>query len=120
MIRRRALTKRAQFLTVYKSGKAWVDELIVIKALPNELEFSRFGFSIAKEIGKAVKRNRLRRLLKEIVRLTPIKPGWDIVFIARPGAVNADYHTLRKSTGKLLSRAQLLMNRNEKVHAESD
>ena len=53
-------------MTVYKSGKAWVDGLIVIKTLPNKLEFSRYGFSVAKEIGKAVVRNRVRRLLKEI------------------------------------------------------
>jgi ribonuclease P protein component len=52
MARKWALTKRAQYLTVYKSGKAWVDNFIVIKALPNELEFSRYGFSVAKEIGR--------------------------------------------------------------------
>lgn len=120
MVRKWALTKRAQYLAVYKSGKAWVDEYIVIRALPNKLGFSRFGFSVAKEIGKAVARNRVRRLLKEVVRLTQIKPGWDIVFIARPSAVNADYHKLRKSTAELLSRAHLLMNGNEKIHAESD
>ncbi len=120
MARKWALTKRGQYLTVYKSGKAWVDDLIVIKALPNELEFSRSGFSVAKEIGKAVVRNRVRRLLKEIARVTPVKSGWDMVFIARPGAANADYHKLKKSTDKLLSRAHLLINRDETVHAGVD
>jgi len=94
-------------LTVYKSGKAWVDNFIVIKALPNELEFSRYGFSVAKEVGKAVVRNRVRRLLKEIARLTSVKPGWDIVFIARPAAATTDYHQLKKSMEKLLLRAHL-------------
>lgn len=95
-------------MTVYKSGKAWVDNLIVIKTLPNELEFSRYGFSAAKEIGKAVVRNRVRRLLKEIARVTNVKPGWDIVFIARPTAAVADYHQLKKSMEKLLLRAHLI------------
>ena len=116
MAKKRALTKRAQYSTVYKSGKAWVDDLMVIKALPNELEFSRCGFSVAKDIGKAVVRNRVRRLLKEIIRVTPVKSGWDIVFIARPGAANADYHQLKKSMAKLLSRAHLT-NRDETVRA---
>jgi ribonuclease P protein component len=107
MARKWALTKRAQYLTVYKSGKAWVDGFIVVKALPNGLEFSRYGFSVAKEIGKAVVRNRVRRLFKEIVSLTNIKPGWDIVFIARSSAANADYHQLKKSMEKLLFRAHL-------------
>ena len=116
MARKWALTKRAQYLAVYKSGKAWVDELIVIKVLPNELEFSRYGFSVAKEIGKAVVRNRVRRLLKEIVRVISVQSGWDMVFIARPGSVNADYHELKKSMTKLLSRANLI-NRDETVRA---
>jgi ribonuclease P protein component len=107
MAKKWALTKRAQYLNVYKSGRAWVDSFIVIKALPNELEFSRFGFSVTKEIGKAVVRNRVRRLLKEIASLANIKPGWDIVFIARPNTANADYHQLKKSMGKLLFQARL-------------
>jgi ribonuclease P protein component len=107
-----ALTKRAQYLTVYKSGKAWVDSLIVIKVLPNELGFSRYGFSVSKEVGKAVVRNHVRRLLKEIARLTNVKPGLDIVFIARPNAATADYHQLKKSMEKLLRQAHLV-DRNE-------
>lgn len=116
MARSWALTKRAQYLAVYKSGKAWVDELIVIKALPNGLEFSRYGFSVAREVGKAVVRNRVRRLLKEIARVTLLKSGWDIVFIARPSSAKADYHELKKSMAKLLSRAHLI-NRDETVRA---
>jgi ribonuclease P protein component len=119
MVRKWALTKRAQYLTVYKSGKAWVDNLIVIKALPNGLEFSRYGLSVTKEIGKAVVRNRVRRLLKEIASLANIKPGWDIVFIARPNAANADYNQLKKSMEKLLFRAHLT-NKDETLSVGVD
>jgi len=103
-------------LTVYESGRAWVNNLLVLKALPNECDFSRYGFSVTKNIGKAVVRNRIRRLLKEISRAAPVKPGWDIVFIARPEAVAADYHELRKSVETLLLRANLI-NRDEAVRA---
>jgi ribonuclease P protein component len=116
MTKKWALTKRAQYLTVYKSGKAWVNNLIVMKALPNECEFSRYGFSVTRNIGKAVVRNRIRRLLREISRMTPVKPGWDIVFIARPEAVAADYHELKKSVEMLLRRAHLI-NKDEAVRA---
>ena len=115
MARKPALTRRAQYLAVYKSGKAWGDNLVQAKALPNGLESSRFGFSATKTLGKAVVRNRVRRLLKEILRLTPVRVGWDIVFIPRPSAAAADYHQLRTSVHRLLARGNLLRDNNEIV-----
>jgi len=79
-----------------------------MKAMPNGLSLSRYGFSVTKKVGKAVQRNRLKRLLREIMKLQSLRPGWDIVFIARPVAVNTDYHELERAVTKLLARAQLL------------
>ncbi len=103
-----ALTKRAQYVLVYQQGKTWVNSLVVMKALPNGLSSSRYGFSVTKKVGKAVRRNRLKRLLREIMRLQPLKPGWDIVFLVRSVAVNADYHQLEEAVTRLLTQAQLL------------
>jgi ribonuclease P protein component len=113
MTKTRALTKRAQYREVYTRGIARSDEFVMIKALANHLEYSRYGFSVNKPLGKAVLRNHIKRLLKEIARIMSIRSGWDIVFIARHGVVEADYYQLRQSVEKLLFRSGLLMTKNE-------
>lgn len=104
----RFLTSRAQYALVYQEGKVWASNLLVMKAMPNCIGLSRYGFSVTKKIGKAVQRNRVKRLLREIMRAQPLRPGWDIVFIARPSAVDIGYHELRNAVSGLLDRAQLL------------
>jgi ribonuclease P protein component len=115
-----ALTKKAQYDSVYKSGKARSDFLIVVKILPNKLDFSRYGFSVSKNVGNAVKRNYVRRILKEIARSSPIKPGFDIVFIARRGAGNSKFHQIREAVNGLLQKSDLLNKENEMVGIKTD
>lgn len=113
------LKGRRQYLVVYERGKRWWDKLVVMRALANGLDVSRFGFSVGKEVGKAVIRNRVRRWLREIARKAKVSPGWDIVFIARREAGEADYHQLKGTVEKLLARAKL-GGRDETVSVEVD
>jgi len=118
MQRETYLTKPKQYALVYSEGKSWVNSLLVMKTLPNGLGLSRCGFSISKRVGKAVVRNKVKRVLREILRLTPLEPGWDIIFIARPRAASTGYANLKKSVDGLLFQARLLAKENERVCSE--
>ena len=112
------LSKPQQYASVYSKGSSWTSSLVVMKVLPNGLTLSRYGFSVSKRVGKAVKRNRVKRLLRELLRIMPLKSGWDIIFIARPAAATTDYASLKRTIEGLLSRASLLETGEERGFME--
>ena len=102
----KSLKKNKDFKGVYTKGKSYATYNLVIYSLPNRLGYNRVGFSISKRIGKAVQRNRIRRRLKEIIRLEKnLKKGYDLVFIARKAVIKRDYHQLVNDVRKLLKKA---------------
>lgn len=108
MQRRFRLTGDKRFSQLHEEGRSIANQLLVIRILPNGLDRSRFGFLVNKRIGNAVVRNRVKRRLREVVRLTPVKTGWDAIFIARRGTAKAEYHQLKQATHDLLRRTRII------------
>ncbi|GAB4437995.1 MAG: hypothetical protein Kow0031_19840 [Anaerolineae bacterium] len=64
---------------------------------------------VSKKLGKAVRRNKIKRRIREATRLRfeHISPGYDLVFIARQRAAQATYQQLAASVEALARRANL-------------
>jgi ribonuclease P protein component len=100
------LRRPADFKAVYDRRRSAADGTLVVYARENGLAYSRVGLSVAKKFGTAVRRNRIRRLMREAYRLTKesLPLGYDIVLIPRP----LDEYTLddiRASLAKLVKQA---------------
>ena len=108
MQRSQRLTGSKRFTQIHVKGSSAANRLLVIRYLDNGLDCSRFGFLVNKRIGNATVRNRVKRRLREVVRLNQVKAGWDALFIVRRGAGTARYQDLKNAAENLLQRANLV------------
>ena len=90
-------------------GKSYAHPLIVLIALPNELDFPRFAVAAGRSVGNAVVRNLAKRRLREALRLLvpAIAPGWDIILLARRPISAANFQQIQQALSVLLHRAGL-------------
>ena len=117
MRRAARLRRNADFQRVRAAKRSWADPLLVLYAAPNGNLAPRIGISVGKRVGGAVVRNRVRRRVREAVRLRvpELRPGRDLVFIARPASAEADWTRLRAAAEGLLRRAGALPASGQKA-----
>jgi ribonuclease P protein component len=104
------LTRSDDFRRVRRNGKSYAHPLVVLIAQPCEQAKLRVGVTASQTVGKAVQRNRAKRLLREAIRpwLPTLPVGWELVLIARPGMLQASLEDTRSALTGLLLRARLI------------
>lgn len=98
------LRTRAEYDAVYRNGRRRSSRQFTVFFAANGLGEARFGMSVGRVLGGAVIRNRIRRRVREILRLDQgeIPSGWDIVVHPRASVRSARFSELREELTTLL------------------
>ncbi len=105
------MKSRLDFQEVYSKGRSAANKAAVVYVLPRKgTTDTRVGFAAGKKLGKAVIRNRIKRRIKETVRLLwpRVRPGFLIIVIARQAAKDMVFTQLQARVAELFERAGVL------------
>ena len=107
------LKKNSDFRRLYAKGKSAVNPYLVVYCRRNRTGENRLGYTVSTKLGHAVVRNRVRRRLREAVRLNAprMKTGWDIVLVARARCVGAPWRKLEAAFLAACEKLDLLEER---------
>ena len=98
------LKKNSQFNFIYKKGERIHTEHFTLFVVKSRFVGYKIGFSVSKKIGKANKRNKLKRRLREIVRVLPVPEKQNYVLMAKEGAAELEFAQIKKQVEKLFEK----------------
>ena len=105
------LKRRSDFRAVAQAAgagaRAHANAFILQARARDQAGPPRVGFTVSKQVGNAVERNRVRRRLRELIRLTPptaLSAGHDYVLIGRRAALKVAFDAMMKELGGALRR----------------
>ena len=93
--RDRRVRKRRDFTFIQRRGARGHAEHLTISGMRRKPGTGRIGLTVSKKVGNAPARNKLKRRLREILRVRPaLFADYDLVLIAKPGASDLSFEQL--------------------------
>ena len=111
MKKTKMLKKNYEFKKVLTKGKYYSGKYIEVFIQKNNFNYNLLGLAISVKIGKAVKRNKIKRLIRENYREieNSIKTGYSIVILwkKKVDAKNAIYKNIKADMEKIITNANI-------------
>ena len=100
------LRQKSEFRTVFAQGKSFPGKYVVVYVTSGAC---KYAFVASKKVGKAVERNRAKRLMREVIRLHMplLNKNYQVIAIARPSIKGKSYQDVESSLLQLLQRAKV-------------
>ena len=98
------------FRQLYRKGSSSVQPCFVVYCRKNKKGLSRLGITVSTKLGKAVVRNRVRRRLREVYRLSKneMKQGYDVILVGRGRAITASFSKMQRQYAAALKELGLM------------
>lgn len=114
------LKARKDFQRISRCGQKWVAKSFILQALPNttSTQSATIGYTVSKKVGKAVIRNKVKRRLREIFKISHEKQfvkDYTYVIIARRGSDKSSFDSLQKEVTWALKHLHRLFEQNGKA-----
>lgn len=111
MERRFRLRRAEDFARLRQSGKTIQNRYILLSHASNGLAHNRYGLVTSGRVGGAVMRNRMRRLLREVVRAVQpqMRVGHDVVLVVRTPLTQQPFDSISRIVTDLFRQADLMI-----------
>jgi ribonuclease P protein component len=98
------LRKNNEFRKVFSAGGKKIGKYVIVYLLPVKKKSTRVGIIAKKSIGNAVKRNKIKRILRELWRnrCFQLLSGYDVVILARKKIIQARFSDIEDELMKLI------------------
>ena len=113
--RQNRIKKEKDFEIIFKKGKVFKNNFLVLRFVNNNLKTNRLAIVISQKVSKkATERNKIRRRISVIVEniINGLKDGLDLVFLVLPQANNKSYLEIKSAVEDIIKKSGLLKNLN--------